>query len=228
MVGRRVDDRSTKARIRDAAIECLARYGVHDMTARRVAETAGVSPALVIHHFGSMEGLRSACDEYVIAAIKRRKKDAAAAGLGLDLLGALRDESVPSLLGYLAAVLVEESPAVERLVDQLAADVEEYSADFVEAGVLSPSRYPRERAALLLIWSLGSLVLRKHLKRLVGVDLEAADMAATPGFARYALATYEIYGNGILTREAMERLTTATGELDDGPMSPDAPEWEES
>ena len=50
-------DRTAKARIRDAAIECYAFHG-DDCTARMVAEKAGVSPGLVIHHFGSMEGLR--------------------------------------------------------------------------------------------------------------------------------------------------------------------------
>src|SRR5674476_1121889 len=62
------DDRSTKARIRDAAIDCVAEHGVAATPARRVAAAAGVSTGLVIHHFGPMEGLRSECDEYVAAA----------------------------------------------------------------------------------------------------------------------------------------------------------------
>lgn len=209
MADRTADDRTTKARIRDAAIECFARNGVRETTARKVAEEAGVSPALVIHHFGSMDGLRAACDEHVVALIRQQKKGAAGAGLGFDVLGALREGSAPWLIGYLSAVIVEDSPAVEKLIDEMAADVEEYSQDFVEAGMLQPTGHPSERAALLLVWSLGTLVLRKHLKRLIGVDFDDPDMVETPEFARYSLATYEIYGKGILTPAAAEHLTAA-------------------
>ena len=37
---------------------------------RAIAEAAGVSPALIIHHFGSKEGLRKACDDYIAAEIR--------------------------------------------------------------------------------------------------------------------------------------------------------------
>ena len=74
------DDRTAKARIRDAAIECFARDGIDGTTARKVATSAEVSPGLVIHHFGSMEGLRSACDRYVAATIRDYKRNAISAG----------------------------------------------------------------------------------------------------------------------------------------------------
>ncbi|MBE0527970.1 MAG: helix-turn-helix transcriptional regulator, partial [Thermoleophilia bacterium] len=105
------DDRTTKARIRDAAIRCVAERGITAMTARHVAEVAGVSPALVIHHFGSMEGLRAACDESVAARIRRIKEDAAAAGLAMDPMDALRRQAEgPPITDYLAQVIVDSSP----------------------------------------------------------------------------------------------------------------------
>ena len=57
------DDLTTSARIRDAAI---AQFGAHGFNTgvRAIATAAGVSPGLVIHHFGSKDGLRKACDEY--------------------------------------------------------------------------------------------------------------------------------------------------------------------
>ena len=54
------DDRTVRARVRDAAIDLIAAGGVEALTARAVAERAGVSPGSVIHNFGSMEGLRRA------------------------------------------------------------------------------------------------------------------------------------------------------------------------
>ena len=60
------EDLTTRARIRDAAVDLFARDGFAHVTVRRIATEAGVSPALVIHHFGSKEGLRAACDAHVL------------------------------------------------------------------------------------------------------------------------------------------------------------------
>lgn len=204
-----MQDQTAKARIRDAAIRSFGVHGVKETTARKVAEAAGVSPALVMHHFGSMDGLRAACDEYVVEFIRTSERSAASSLTGLDLAAAIREGSAPWLVGYLAAVLVDDSPAVEKLVDDMVADAEEYSKEFIEAGVMSPTQHPHSRAALLVIWSLGSLVLHRHLKRLVGVDLMDPDMAETEAFSEYALATYEIYGEGILTKQAAEQAKEA-------------------
>jgi len=129
-----MDDRTTRARIRDAAIGCFAENGIAGTTARKIATAAGVSPGLVIHHFGSMDGLRNACDEYVAAIIRQEKQEAMAAGPGLDLLAALRDSKAGSGMGYLARVLADDSPAVAALVDDLVADAEGY----FQQGVCAP------------------------------------------------------------------------------------------
>ena len=141
-----LDDRTTSARIRDAAIECFAEYGVAATTARKVADEAGVSPGLVIHHFGSMSGLRSACDEYVAAVIRHHKQEAISAGPNLDVLAALRSPDVGPLMGYLASVLADNSEALAGLVDDLVDDAEAYIQQGVESGMLRPSDDPRGRA----------------------------------------------------------------------------------
>lgn len=223
MSSRRTDDRTAKARILDAAIRSFAENGVGETTARRVAELADVSPGLVIHHFGSMEGLRAACDQRVARRVRELKEGAAANGANLDVLQTLRQSDAGHLLGYLAAVLVEDTPAVARLVDEMVADAEAYTERFVEAGMLEPSADPRSRAAVLVLWSLGALVLHKHLERLLGVDLTDSDLVAGPGLAAYALPVYEIY-SGILTDAWAERLTAS---LRDASIAP-TPEGEEA
>lgn len=194
-----IDDRTTRARIRDAAISCFAEYGVAETTARKVATAAGVSPGSVIHHFGSMEGLRSACDEYVAAAIREYKQEALSGGPTLDVLSSLRNTEVGPLMGYLAQVLVDDSEAVAKLVDDLAADAEGYLRQGVEAGMLQSTADPRGRAVVLTIWNLGALVLHDHLQRMLGVDLTDPEILADPSFAAYAGPVYEIYGEGVLT-----------------------------
>lgn len=193
------DDRSTKARIRDAAIECFAEHGVAATTARKVAAAAGVSTGLVIHHFGSMDGLRAACDAYVAELVRQRKTEAMAKGPGLDPLAALRDGNLGPLMPYLARVLAEDSPGVNALVDELVSDAESYLQQGVENGMLRPSANPRGRAAVLTMWSLGALVLHRHVERILGVDLTAPDLGVDPAVAAYFVPALELMGEGVLT-----------------------------
>ncbi len=67
------DDLTTRARIRDAAVVRFGREGF-GASLRTVAADAGVSPGLVIHHFRSKEGLRLACDEYVLRVAREAKR----------------------------------------------------------------------------------------------------------------------------------------------------------
>ena len=69
------DDLTARARIRDAAVVRFGRDGF-GVGVRAIAADAGVSAALVIHHFGSKDGLRAECDEHVLETVKREKSDA--------------------------------------------------------------------------------------------------------------------------------------------------------
>jgi AcrR family transcriptional regulator len=203
------DDRTTKARIRDAAVERFAREGVAAASLRAIAADAGVSAALVIHHFGSKDGLRTACDHHVATVIRQRKREAASMDAGFDPLTAIREASTgPPLTLYLARTLADGSPHVDALLDELVADAVAYQAEMEEAGVLRPTKYPHGRAAVLTLWSLGAVVLHEHLKRLVGVDL-AARPADPAGLAAYVGPVLEILGQGVLTEKTARRYEEA-------------------
>ncbi len=210
------DDRTAKARLRDAAIELVAAYGADGLTARAVAEAADVSPGLVTHHYGSMDGLQAACDHHVAALVREAKQDAMAQGAALDPLAALRDGGTTHLLRYLARRLGQDAPAVADLVDELVDDAEAYLAKGEETGLIQPTDDPRGRAVLVVVWSLGGLVLHEHLHRLLGVDLTDPDLAENPAFGNYARPVAELYGNGLLTpgfaaqlRESLAAIPTA-------------------
>jgi AcrR family transcriptional regulator len=203
------DDRTTRARVRDAAIALVAREGTGALSARRVGEAAGVSPGSVIHHFGSMDGLRTACDDYVAETIRARKSEALQAGPGVDMIGLLNDPELRSLPAYLAAVVSEDSPAVARLVDELVDDAVVYIADGVRSGTLRPTDDPDARAALLVIWGLGALVLHRHIARHLGVDLTDPAGTSTPEFARYARTAAGLYGQGLFTESFAAAVTDA-------------------
>lgn len=213
------DDRTTVARIRDAALACFAEAGVAATTVRHVAERAGVSPALVIHHYGSKAALRTACDAYVAAFLRERKTAAMRAGPGFDPLALLRpeDDRVP-LLPYLARVLGEGSPEVDALVDELVADAERYLSEGVASGTVRPHDHPAGVAAVLTLWSLGALTLHRHVRRLVGVDLTApaAQVLTATGYVAPAM---EILSRGLVDPAIYDRLARAAADA-----ASDAPE----
>lgn len=200
------DDRSTPARIRDAAIACFAEVGVDTTPVRRIAEVAGVSPALVIHHFGSKDALRVACDQHVAAVIRARKSAVVQGGASLDPVAALRDAGDgPPLLAYLARTLVDGSPHVADLLDELVDDAVAYTAEAEASGMLRPSEDPRARAAVLLLWSLGAVVLHEHARRLLGTDL----LGAPEQLLGYVRPAFDILGQGVFTPEAYAQMTAA-------------------
>lgn len=204
------DDRTTKARIRDAAIERFAADGVAATSVRAIAAAAGVSPGLVIHHFGSKEELRNECDAHVARLIRDLKSQAMAAGAGFDPLAALRSQSGgPPASKYLARTLVDGSPHVAELVDEIVNDAVAYVEAGVQSGMIKPSRFPRERVAIMTMWSLGTLVLHEHLERLIGIDI-TADFSDDPKAASaYMGPILEIYGKGFITEATVQMMSEA-------------------
>lgn len=128
-----------------------------------IAAEAGVSAALVMHHYGSKDNLRVACDRHVAALVREAKQEAVAAGTGMDATAQLRafDDGAP-LLRYLARSLVDGSPHVADLVDEMVTDAVGYIRQAVDNGLMTPSDDPHGRAAgvlrgqrrTLLLWSL--------------------------------------------------------------------------
>lgn len=205
----RPDDRTTRARIRDAAIARFAADGIGATSLRSVAVDAGVAPSHVVHYFGSKAGLRAACDDHVAELLRELQAEVVGAGIELDPLGAARRSMGDSaVLPYLARSLVEPSTESDTLVDQLVADSERYLAGLEHNGLLRESADPRMRAVLLTVWSLGSLALHRQLERLTGVDMTHPD-SHPDALARYAAATLELFGPGLLTPAMARRLQEA-------------------
>lgn len=60
--------RSANARdeIAQTALRLFGEHGIEATSLREIAKAAGVSPALVVHHFASKEGLVAAVDEVAL------------------------------------------------------------------------------------------------------------------------------------------------------------------
>ncbi|WP_033667137.1 TetR family transcriptional regulator [Salinispora mooreana] len=191
----RDDKSSTKSRILTAAITLFADQGVAATGVRAIAAAADVHPSLIIHYFGTKDGLRVACDKHVAAFVREHKQKVMRAGR-FDP-AELRDLSDgPPLLRYLARALADGSPHTAALVDEMVNDAVDYLAEGVASGLIRPTDHPYERAALLAIWSLGALALHEHVRRLLGVDLTSLDGGAAVK-STYGRIASELLGSGI-------------------------------
>lgn len=155
---RSVDDLTARARIRDAAMLRFGRDGF-GVGLRQVAADAGVSAALVLHHFGSKEGLRAACDEHVHEALRAAKADAMDRP-AQDVLGELAatDQYAP-LVAYLVRVVLDGGPSAATFVDDMLTDTVAYLEHGERAGVVRPASDPQGRARYVLAGQLGLLLL---------------------------------------------------------------------
>lgn len=202
-------DLNTRARIRDAAITVFGERGFR-AGVRAVAGTAGVSPGLVNHHFGSKDGLRAVCDEHVLALIRDRKERALSTP---GHAGALADLAAIEQYAPLVAYLVRSFQAGGRLAtalfEHLTDDTARHLDAEVRAGRVTPSRDPARRARYLTLVSLGSMLLHLQLRADHEHDLDWAtairEMAET-----VTLPALELYSEGLLTDSALLTAYLAT------------------
>ncbi|MEV4218652.1 TetR family transcriptional regulator [Nonomuraea sp. NPDC049725] len=183
-------DLTGRARIRDAALELFGAEGVNRVSVRAIAARAGVSAALVLHHFGSKEGLRRACDAYVVELVR--------GGPGADLddvsgLAAMLEASSAMRL-YLGRAFLDGSPAAAALFDDIVAAAERWLEEGVRTGRVRPSDDPRARAAVYVTWLLAPLTFGEHLARALPGGGSETDRTL-----RASRAGIEIFTRGLFT-----------------------------
>ena len=160
---RSADDRTAPARIRDAAI---AQYGEHGFGVglRTIAEDAGVSAALVIHHFGSKDGLRKACDDYVAEIIREAKSESLQTADPASWLAQVSEiETYAPLMAYLVRSMQSGSELAKSFWRRMIDNAEQYLEEGVRAGTLKPSRDPKARAKFLGLSNGGGFLLYLQL-----------------------------------------------------------------
>jgi AcrR family transcriptional regulator len=189
-------DLTAMALIRQAAMRLFAERGVAEVTIREIAAEAGVSPSLVIHHFGSKGGLKAAADDRATALVDKLVSDLASGVSASSLAGvfAERFEQEPVLLTYLRRLLVDGGPAAEAmfrgLFDATVAGLGQLEA----AGLVSPSADHRLRAAFLLVNDLAVVLLRDQVRAVLGIDPLSRD-----GMANWTAEVLQIYTRGVFT-----------------------------
>jgi AcrR family transcriptional regulator len=203
-------DLTSRARIRDAAMRLFAEHGERTTTIRAVAERAGVAPGLVSHHFGNKQGLRDACDDYVLDYLQQIIQQ------GVDDRGVADPAYLDSVyrnaadvMRYVARALVDGSAGAAALFDNLVALTEEYLADHSSQGSQSD---PRTQAAVLVAMRLGVWVLHPHLMRVLGADELTPQLLARLSAAVLDVMSHDFAGADIvaLARTGLARYQQTT------------------
>jgi AcrR family transcriptional regulator len=197
----RSEDLTARARIRDSAILRFGRDGF-GAGVRAVAADAGVSAALVIHHFGSKDALRAACDAHVLQVIRDEKSDAIADPSPGEVIGRLaRIEEYAPLFAYIVRSLLEGGSLAAAFVDGLVADADAYLAAGETAGTVRATRDPAGRSRTLVATQVG-LIVMAQLDATAGRGTAPTDdpaRAMTELYERSLLAGLELYTHGLFT-----------------------------
>ncbi|WGW13020.1 TetR family transcriptional regulator [Saxibacter everestensis] len=197
-------DLNTKAKIRDAAIGHFARDGFQKTNLRAIAATAGVSAGLVIHHFGSKQALRTACDDYVLGDLIDTAHDKAKpAGLQDVIRKYLENPAEHQVhIGYLARAVSEETPTGHKFVDSLVDETEAIVEAGIADGSMRQSSDPRGLAVLIVATSLGMLTMNPPLANALGYDGLGPEL-----MRRMAVPALELYTYGLYTDDSFLKAT---------------------
>src|SRR6201996_3469524 len=205
---RSVDDLTAVARIRDAAIERFGQQGF-SVGLRSIAEAAGVSAALVIHHFGSKDGLRKACDDYVAEEIRMSKSEAMNSSDPATWLAQLAEiEGYAPLTAYLVRSMQTGGDLAKTFWRTMMDNAASYLDEGVRSGILKPSRDPAARAKFLAITSGGGFLMYIQMHE-TPTDLRAV----LRDYARdMVLPSLELYTEGLMTDSHMYEAFLAQAE----------------
>ncbi|MDT5216870.1 MAG: hypothetical protein QOK18_5109 [Mycobacterium sp.] len=202
---RSVDDLTAAARIRDAAIEQFGQHGF-DVGLRAIAKGAGVSAALVIHHFGSKEGLRRACDEFIAESVRTSKSESLQNSDPAAWFAQMAEiESFAPMMAYLVRSMQTGGDLAKSLWRTMIDNAEQYMEEGVRAGTIKPSRDPKARAKYLAMTGGGGFMLYIQMH-----DTPTDLRAVLHDYAQdMVLPALEVYTQGLMTDSTMYDAFTA-------------------
>lgn len=196
---RSVDDLTATARIRDSALELFGRDGFN-VSVRAIATAADVSPSLVIHHFGSKEKLRKACDDYVADLIADSKSESLRNADPASWLARMAEiDSYATVMAYLVRSLQTGGELARTMWRHMIDNAERYLDEGVAAGTLKPSRDPRARAKFLALAGAGAFLLYQQQHE----DPSDVRTVLRDYAAEMVLPALELYTQGLMTDATM-------------------------
>ncbi len=198
-------DLSARAKIREAALGLFGTSGF-GVPLRTVAQAAGVSPGLVIHHFGSKDGLRAAVDESVLAVFLERfdalPKDLPADQLSRAMANVFSDVLGPNadIRQYLRRCLLDETPAGTTIFDEMVEATRRGLELLERAGGIRADSDPEWRPFQVLSIVLGPLLMEPVMQRHIGEPAYAPEVVR-----RRTSANLDVLSRGLFVSSAEKR-----------------------
>ncbi|HET6671972.1 MAG TPA: TetR family transcriptional regulator [Agromyces sp.] len=191
----RREDTTAAARIREAAVVRFGKQGFERTSVREIAADAGVSAALVIHHYGSKDGLRAACDASLVEQLMADRAKADEPGMAQTMREWLdHPEHFGASIDYFAMMLSDGTEGGNRLFDRLLHETAALLDAGVADGSMRESSDPEMRALLITLYGLAPILLRDQLGRAMGTPL-----ASAAAIRRMTRPTLELYTHGLYT-----------------------------
>ena len=160
------NDLTAKARIRNAAFVLYANYGEDATSMRAIADAAGVTVGLVVHHFRTKDGLREAIEQHIVDlffyAIEQVPLEGTTAAIA-----AARDDAVadmltdnPAVIGYLRRALLDPTGHRGRILEMLTDLAARQVATLRSVGVASIAQRDSSQIIGVMVRQLGQLFLQ--------------------------------------------------------------------
>ncbi|HEU0190752.1 MAG TPA: helix-turn-helix domain-containing protein [Mycobacterium sp.] len=168
------DDLTAKARIRNAAMDLYAEFGEDGTSMRDIAARAGVTVGLVVHHFKTKDGIRSAVEELVVDYFAHAIAQAPVDGtprqvaLARDASVTKMLESNPAVVDYLRRALLDPAGLRGELLQRL---TELTRTELVKArttGIASGRRSESTQIIDIMVRQLGRLFLQPMIDTMWG------------------------------------------------------------
>lgn len=188
-----------RVRVLDAAVAHFAAAGFSKPALDEIARAASVGTDDVVALFGNEDGLRRACDDYVLGALVGwAHQKATLAGMSDVMRSYVADpRSYRTKIDYLGRVVAENAPAAARFIDVLVDESETIIRAGISEGTMRPSDDPRALAALITATVLGLVTMAPHLERTLGLGPSQQQM-----LLHLAVPALELFTHGLYTGDS--------------------------
>ena len=188
---------STPERILRAALAVFGEHGYAAGSVRAIAQLAGVSPALVLHHYGSKAGLRDACDERVLGYTDTKGRMLLSGSLPSAEDLRARHPEVDDALVYVVRAVTDGGPTSRDWYARWQSASADLLRELQESGRVRADVDVEQAAALLASFGFGVLGTR----RLLADHLGGGDLMAEPAATAYQRLSMAIFTDGLFTTE---------------------------
>jgi AcrR family transcriptional regulator len=186
-------------RLCEVAIEHFGRFGF-DQSMLEMSIAADVDVETLTELFGSIDGLRAACDDYLQSTVRNAKTEALTNPDPRSWFSQVADiESFAPMMSYLVRTLQADDESGRVLFQRMTDNAERYLEDAVRAGTIKESRDPKARARFLAMCGGGGFLLYLHMHD------DPHDMGAVlRDYAReMIMPALEVYTHGLMADDTM-------------------------